>query len=495
MANVGHFTDRNKDIRAAGLSSSGLIGNGAKDCLIFNHSEELAEHLVRADCAQKHPRPEGPRTPIKPDSSLKDLLTSELRKSRFVSFKEKFYEELYFKKPIVGEVKPAYTKPDSVTNLSQTFGRPSNSTDSLYSLIMPVKSAEEVNREYGEFHDKHIVSHNHYFPAEQIRRNYKKPFDPSDIFGDCHQALDTGLNVKHCLVEGENHLKVIGKAQVDFMNRTEAPLGKKFKSYPSEVPDMVFGRPNQSNGSVKMLIDNVVPCESANFLMAAIRYLKTLRQGLRKRSDFHMRILYTALERQDLDQTGQLPLDRILETLQKFNVRVDARKFRILISHFRMFVDEGCATERLSYEDFCRLLSIQDPLPQGACLSTLANGNSLKDTTYRLLCADRHKTPNPVRVNVTTPEKLEAGNTHVKDLIAPEVGTLRGLGPMDFECLRSKSQIQQIFRSLISEETFQVVWQQLMAKEQDQEKDQVASVNQFRDQMHIFEAETSDKLV
>ncbi|KAH8309727.1 hypothetical protein KR067_001450, partial [Drosophila pandora] len=490
MANVGHFTDRNKDIRAAGFSSQGLLGDGAKGCLIFNHPEELAEHLVRADCAQKHPRPEGLRTPFMPEGSLKYLLTNELRKSRFVSFKEKFYEELYFKQAIVGEVKPANSKPDSVTNLSQTFGKPSNSTDSLYSIIMPVKSAEEVNREYGEFHDKHIVSHNHYFPAEQIHRHYKKPFDRSDIFGHFKKALDTGLKVKRCLVEGENHLKVIGKAQVDFMDRTEAPLGQKFRSYPSKVPDLVFGRPCLSNGSVKALIDNVESCGNPKFLRASINYLKALRMSLRKRSDFHMSVFYSHLERQDPDNTGHLPLDRILEILENYNVPTDAVKFRYLISHYRMFVDECCATERVNYSHFCRLLSIRETLPTGACLrSTLPNDDSHKDTTYRMLCADLKKTPNPDRPKVLSPERLEDVSTRVKDLITPELATLRGLAPTDFESLRSKSQIQQIFRRLISREDFEAVWQELMEKLPDQE--QVASVNQFRDQMHIFSSEIS----
>lgn len=200
--------------------------------------------------------------------------------------------------------------------------------------------------------------------------------------------------------------------------------------------------------------------------------------------------LLAALERLDPDGTGHLPLDRILDVLESDNVPVDALKFRHLISHYRMFVDECCATERVNYTSFCRLLSIREQLPAAACLrGNFASDSSRKDTAYRLLCADLKKTPNPDRPKVLSPKGLEDVSTHMKDLITPELATVRGLAPTDFEDLRSKSQIQQIFRSLVAEEVFEVVWQQLMDQLPDQ--DQVASVNQFRDQMHIFSAETS----
>jgi len=60
---------------------------------------------------------------------------------------------------------------------------------------------------------------------------YNPPFDPKSPCGDFQSLGDFGLRVKRCLEEGGNHLKVVGKAQVDFMNRTEAPLGTKFKKY------------------------------------------------------------------------------------------------------------------------------------------------------------------------------------------------------------------------------------------------------------------------
>ncbi|KAH8379657.1 hypothetical protein KR009_006426 [Drosophila setifemur] len=485
MANIGHFTDRNKDIRAAGVTSSGIVGDDivrAKDCLNISSSEEMAEYLVRAKCLRNVPSSSGTYPRI-PSDSVGELITTELRKSRFISFKDKFYEDLYTKKSNVGEIRPANSKPDSVTNLSQTFGTASVSMGSLYSIVMPEKSVDDVNREYSKAHEKYIISHNHYLPSEQVNRKYTKPFDRLNIFGEYKQAVDSGLNVKRCLVQGDNHLMVIGKAQEDFRDRTLAPLGKKFSKYPCSVPDIVYGAPRRSNGGVKMMLENGAPRETSNHLMDAIFYLKQLRLSLKKRNDFQILSLLLVMKRMDNDQTGHLRLEQILKILGNFHGKLDTKKIRLALSHFRMIIDENCITERVKYEDFCKLLSIHEPLPNVATTATLLDNDHCKDTTYRLLCADLQKKPHCDRVGrAISDQEFDEDNTRMKDLLSPDLSTLHGVGPSDFNRLRSKSDIQQIFKSLVSEEQFEEMWQRLMAKYNNQ--DQFASVNQFREEMH-----------
>ncbi|EDV51429.1 uncharacterized protein LOC6544541 [Drosophila erecta] len=484
MANKGHFIDRNASIPTAGLSTSGLDGEaGVKVCLSISNPEELAETLVRRNCGQISEKsfhlPAGSVLPS--SSSIQDLLTSELQKSRFMSFKEKFYEETYFKKATLGEVKKTYSKPDNVTNTSQTFGSPSSpsQTESLYDVILPAKSAEQVNKEYETFHDKYIISHNHYFPSEQVNRRYSQPFDPKSPCGDVRTVGDFGLKVKRCLEEGENHLKVIGKAQVDFMNRTEAPLGMRNKKYTCAVPDITFGVPLRSNGDVKMLLNNIEPCEKTNRLLDAIRYLNKKRHSLRNPLEFHKYVLNSVLERSDTDKTGHLPLARILEIFRSFHIRLDAHKIRLALSNFRMILDEGCATERVNYLDFCRLLSIQWSLPKTGNLTNVSDVSCL-DTTYRLLCADRE---NKFKGDSgTINQNLEEHKTCAKDLITPVLATLRGLTHSDFSCLRPKGEIERIFRSLVPTEKFEAIWQNLMTEFKDQ--NEMASVSQFRTEMH-----------
>ncbi|XP_017133953.1 EF-hand domain-containing family member B [Drosophila elegans] len=481
MANKGHFVDRNADIPTAGLSTIGLDGEGdVRECLIINNTEELAENVVRAKCQlERNTWNSLPAGSVIPTSSLGELLTSELQKSRFVSFKEKFYEEMYHKKANLAQAKPTFSKPDSVTNLSQTFGRPSNLTpsESLYSIILPPKSPEQVNREYQEFHDKYIISHNRYFPSEQINRKYSQSFDRNSPCGDFHSLGDFGLKVKRCLEEGGNHLKVIGKSQMDFMNRTEAPLGKKLNRYSCAVPDITFGQPLRSNGDVKMLLHNIVPCDKSNQLLDAISYLNRKRHSLRKSLDFHG--LISMLERSDNNKSGYLPLSRIVEIIGNLHIRLDSQLIRVALSHFHMIIDEGCATERVNYSDFCRLLSIQEPLPKTGNLNPISDASCL-DTTYRLLCSDRHKRAN--EDPVIGSQHFEEDRTRVKDLVAPDLAILCGLKPSDFTRLRPKSEIERIFRRLVPTEKFEDIWQTLMAGHKDQNN--TASVRQFHIEMH-----------
>jgi len=72
-------------------------------------------------------------------------------------------------------------------------------------------------------------------------------------------------------------------------------------------------------------------------------------------------------------------------------------------------------------------------------------------------------------------------DTRVGDVINPEFSTLCGLWPSDFKALRSKDEIERIFKDIVSKEDFQTIWLSLMDEQKDQ--NEMASVAQFRAQM------------
>lgn len=172
MANKGHFIERNGAFRAAGLPSFGDDKISFKDCVIIAHPSEEIRHQLELECRRNKPQPFGKLSPILPESKMGELLSSEGQKSRVAVFKEKFLEDMYCKFGKTGQIQPTHSKPDDVTNWSHTFGRANPPAETLYSTIMPKKSADQVNREYAEFHRGHIVSNNHYFPSEQINRRW-----------------------------------------------------------------------------------------------------------------------------------------------------------------------------------------------------------------------------------------------------------------------------------------------------------------------------------
>lgn len=230
MANKGRFIDRSPSLRVAGLASYKDPDDvkGVKDCLPYLDTDEQAEYLVTAHCRRSRPKPTGKRTPIIPTNSVGELLSFEMNKSLMTLLQEKCRENLFKKQTGLGQAMDTKSKPEDVTNLNRTFGDANPDEGALYDLLMPRKSAEQVNREYGECHREHIVSHNHYFPAEQISRGYNQEFDRFRNFGRPSNSDNSGIKMKNCLKEGEEHLLIVKKPQKDLEDRTKGPLGKKF---------------------------------------------------------------------------------------------------------------------------------------------------------------------------------------------------------------------------------------------------------------------------
>ncbi|XP_062135842.1 EF-hand domain-containing family member B [Drosophila sulfurigaster albostrigata] len=494
MANVGRFKDRNADMRAAGVSSAVDTENTTGNCLIVMHPEEVAEQLIRAECKRLKLKNGGqlfPETPCLPTVSVPELLAIEKSKSRFTVFKEKFSEDMYLRQAKLAEAKPTGSKPDSVTNWSRTFGRETTAKERLYDLVLPPKKPEQVNQEYGQFHDKYIVSHNHYFPAEQINRKYKQPFDRQDTFGEATRGDTSGQSAKRCMQQCSGHVIIISKEQMDFIDRTYSRLGKKFKKYPAPVPQYItYGTPTHvPDCDCKMLVEDIAPCKSDKHLVDALGHLNMWRHKLQKRADFHMFDLISVLEHSDKTQTRELPAQKIFEVMHKMHLYIDIHKMRVILSLFHMLIDEGCTTERVNYDDFCRLLNIQHPLPTMGNIFTMPPNVYNKDTTYRLLCSDLSKEPiKAAPMRPRRPKQLDDDGTHVKDLLSPDISTLYGLAPSDFQFLRPRDQLQLIFKDIVNTEDFESIWQQLTQAHNEQHGQ--FSVQQFRDVMDNLEPAT-----
>ncbi|KAH8418748.1 hypothetical protein KR222_011711 [Zaprionus bogoriensis] len=497
MANVGRYTDRNADIRAAGLSSTVDYTNTTGNCMTIMHPEEIAESLIRAECKRIKLKNAGqlwPESPCLPEVSVPELLAFEKSKSRFTVFKEKFSEDLFLKQAKLAEVKPTFSKPDTVTNWSRTFGRETKSKERLYELVLPPKPAEQINREFAKFHDKYIISHNHYFPSEQVNRKYAAPFCRQSTYGE-HTLGDTsGQAAKRCMQQCAGNVIIISKEQMDFIDRTYSHLGRKFKKYPFSVPhDMTHGTPTHvPDCDCKMLIEDISPCQSNKHLLDALGHLNMWRHKLQKRANFQMFDLISVLEHSDKQQTRHLPPSKIFEVMHKMYLYIDVHKMRTTLSHFHMILDEGCPTERVNYDAFCRLLNIQNPLPTTGNISNSPANVYNKDTTYRLLCSDLSKEPvkGPV-MRKLRPKQLDDDSTHVKDLLSPDVATLYGLAPSDFQLLRPREQLEQIFKDIVSAEDFEKFWQQLLQTHKEQNN--LVSVIQFREVMDSAESAQQTK--
>lgn len=172
MPNKAKVFDRMPDTRAAGkiFESNGNIGDSLQVYPLVEQAENIMKRKCREELQQKRRSGNlGSRQNL-PSDSVPELMTPELKKSRFLVFKEKFMEGMFFPKVELGRSFNVGSKPPEYTNTSTTYGTKIERSDPCYDLILPRKTPEQVNREYIEWHDKKLISHNHYLPSEQIKR-------------------------------------------------------------------------------------------------------------------------------------------------------------------------------------------------------------------------------------------------------------------------------------------------------------------------------------
>lgn len=119
--------------------------------------EEAAAFLVDIKL-RKHMQRDNVIThmPFLPEEHVKDLLGPELKKSRFVEFQEQFSEDMFFKKPKIGKVSSLKAKPDTFTNENFTYGIVHLKSESVYGLIMPQKSVDEIQQGYTNLTAKRV---------------------------------------------------------------------------------------------------------------------------------------------------------------------------------------------------------------------------------------------------------------------------------------------------------------------------------------------------
>lgn len=247
---------------------------------------------------------------------------------------------------------------------------------------------------------------------------------------------------------------------------------------------MTFGLVKRSEVDMRSLLENTWPSEKSEKLSEAISHMNMLRDMLQRRDDITINHILTVLRNKDKESTGQLPLPQIITLLRKMHIPADAEKIRTATSHYQLIVDEGCCSEAIKYEDLVQLLSILMPLPLVGSISPLPDAVYNKDTTYRLLCADRDKEPNKDRIMHyphKSPVQKDMDKTHVKDVINPEIGTLHGLWPSDFSQPRDRAEVERIFCDILPKDTFDAMWECLTSEHKDQNN--MVSVTQFREEM------------
>uniref|UniRef100_A0A1B0ABF8 EFHB C-terminal EF-hand domain-containing protein n=1 Tax=Glossina pallidipes TaxID=7398 RepID=A0A1B0ABF8_GLOPL len=455
MAYKGKYIDRHPDIRAAGkiFATDERLG----DRLNMYSDEEMASYAVRYKCKEKAPKHElYPASPFLPVGTMHEIVSPDLKRSRFVSFREKVLEEMYFPKHKLGKPFVVHSKPDTLTNENMTYGMPVQRSESVKDLLFPSKTAGQVNRDYIEWHDKYLLSHKHYFPSEQINRHYNGKFDKNSTFGILFDVDKTGKMVKKILQKNKCGMETINLVQKKFVERTSPVLAKGIDRFELHLDrNETRGKPCVPDEcNARHLTEPLNPCQTDTNLNKALAHVYKLRLNLFKRENFHMQDLIVLLRKHDERGTGYVTMESVWEVMYNLQIHVNVNKLRLAALSFDVVTDQGLPTERLHINKFWKMLDVRYPLPH---IESVMPFHDNKDTTYRLLCEDYKKPLGSLFISYQS-RLNDEDRTRVSDLVCPGIPLQFGLCPSDFEIPRSKEQLRAIFKNLLGQ-NFDKIWE------------------------------------
>uniref|UniRef100_A0A1A9W0N5 EF-hand domain-containing protein n=1 Tax=Glossina brevipalpis TaxID=37001 RepID=A0A1A9W0N5_9MUSC len=484
MAYKGKYVDRNPNMLAAGKiqESDGAVG----DFLKIHSTEEEAENIMKFKCKEKMDEIKWKAClcfpPYMPQESVHELLSPEMKKSRFVSFREKFLERMFFRKPELATSFPVHSKPDDYTNESTTYGKKMNRSESLYDVVLPKKTAADVNRDYIKWHDKYVLSHKHYLPSEKTNRHYNHNFKKGATFGRAQNVDVTGERMRK-LLQPSKRLVVINGVQKKYLDRTHPNIGEIAHRVGLNLDfnNTMGKRTTPDLCTVRDLVEDIKVCNRDLHVYTAIAHVHQLRRYLFHRRHFHMYDLKSLLQKYDEDQTGYVSFQQVLNAMHILQIRPNADQLRIAVSHYKLLIDEGSVNERLNVEQFWKMLHIQHPLPNVESAEPIPENLYHKETVYRIMCKDREKQPDP-QLFSPPHKQSDEDRTRAGDLISPEIPLMFGLAPSDFEVRRPKEELRRIFKRLLAD-NFNAIWELARVK-QNGDDDCKISVNDLRETMN-----------
>lgn len=250
------------------------------------------------------------------DSGVKTLLEQQLNKSQFEFFENEMLESIYksTKNKSLGKSRQSTSKPENVTNVSQTFGIKSKMDCKLYEVILPPISPRSVLWNSQKGHNLYVKTHQHYNPSERIKRPYcSEVFNPCHTFEKHYKVNFTGQGVKNSLNNYCFDDRVISKIQGE-LKYEKCDQGRKEIVTPK-----------------KEMIEK-------NNLNQEIAYLNSLRVNLKKRKMIFMNLI-KFVKNDNVTNDHLTTIDGLINSLSKQNIFINFLKIKQILDKFEIYQD------------------------------------------------------------------------------------------------------------------------------------------------------------
>ncbi|XP_076378161.1 EF-hand domain-containing family member B [Megalopta genalis] len=332
------------------------------------------------------------------------------------------------------------------------FGKKIRSETTMNELLQAKTNQMDILKP--DILDMYKKSHNSYLPAEQIRRNYKEPFNQASCFGKYNNADVEGTRVKKRLTWiNSNPSTLVNSILADFKERTCSRVGEVRNYKQADIfMDMVHGKAIkrvQTNILSDYPINNVV-VEEKKYL----QYINGLRQKYKRQfPEIPFLDIQEELANLDQDYTGKLPEDTVFSTLMKYKMYINKVQLTPLLDLLSIRKEKN-----VNYTELLNLLNWKYIFPTLPKIKSVPLECQCYHTAYKDVIGNIKETDTTKEVLHKT---LKDDRTTAYDLIFPSVFTRYGLDRNDLTKPHDKEEIRTIFTNIgvhFTDDSFNLLW-------------------------------------
>ncbi|XP_060756951.1 EF-hand domain-containing family member B [Neoarius graeffei] len=258
--------------------------------------------------------------------------------------------------------------PNGLDPEKTTFG-----VKSLYSVnagetINPPKTAEQVEQEAQDGHEKYIRSHSSYFVGERVNRKYDlTSYRKDSRFGVATPHRNDGHNIRKslqwlCETQKNHSAKFVSKQCDDFRERTQSQIGKVRDPIADtlRVPaDHTFGallHPDEFGAGD--VLHATPPSEHRKGQDRHHTLVNTVRQHLKKANFHNFTSLLQAFRHYDKKGQGSIDKEDLQEVCREFNLDLSTGILDDLMDY--------CDVDKdglINFLEFANFLNWKDKMP------------------------------------------------------------------------------------------------------------------------------------
>ncbi|XP_033353638.1 EF-hand domain-containing family member B [Bombus vosnesenskii] len=330
--------------------------------------------------------------------------------------------------------------PVGMKPLEVTFGKKLKSGETMGELLKQEIIESDIPEQ--NIFEMYKKSHNSYLPAEQIKRQYKKPFDQNSCFGKLWNANTKGERLKRLLTwiiaDPDHSHSRIGEVK-DIMNIINDKVYEK-KGI-SEMLNILSDCP----------INNEVVVQQGY-----LQYINSLRLKLKKHvPEIPFLDIYEDLLSLDKDYTNILSEDKVFSILAKYKIYINKTFLTPILDLLQIRKEEN-----VKYEELLNLLNWKYDFPTLPKIEKIPSECQRYSTTYNTTIGNIESI-DITNIPAAGISYVDLDRCTAYSLILPNIFTKHGLIPTDLSRLRNKEEIKNIFETIgirFPNNTFDLLW-------------------------------------